>query len=378
MECLEFTQADGKSQWNYQDSSWRSTDEVCHLQVPSNTEWAVRSCDKTHHTPMHCSRCQTGQVLQYYGWWGHFSQQRTTGYLCPVCWFCKWHQRRVSAIQQTSTHNRKTHRWRNIEVSRRPMHPSWGHERSGIWWGPQYVQPTHRYSRIREKSPFATYIHCSGHCLNLVIAHSCALPEVRNVQVLDKLRTAACSSRRAPKGMAYINLLSAREWEKKQNGRHCYISVGHAGSTSQSLSTFLSSIYLLGRNAGDDCLQRAHWEAWRPVQWLGYSKLLWCSTDLCQYHQLRFHSRLNGCLPVSFSPVWNHYLAAEYYTRHHWGPFYGRQIINNVCVKHYFTFNLYRSGPKPFGMFLSLWNVCYWSCPKENSSYIFLLIQKFI
>ena len=41
-------------------------------------------------------------------------------------------------------------------------------------------------ARIREKSPFATYIHCSGHCLNLVIAHSCALPEVRNV--LDKLK----------------------------------------------------------------------------------------------------------------------------------------------------------------------------------------------
>ena len=43
-------------------------------------------------------------------------------------------------------------------------------------------------ARIREKSPFATYIHCIGHCLNLVIAHSCALPEVRTVQVLDKLK----------------------------------------------------------------------------------------------------------------------------------------------------------------------------------------------
>ena len=43
-------------------------------------------------------------------------------------------------------------------------------------------------ARIREKSPFATYIHCNGHCLNLVITHYCALPEVRNVQVLDKLK----------------------------------------------------------------------------------------------------------------------------------------------------------------------------------------------
>ena len=28
---------------------------------------------------------------------------------------------------------------------------------------------------------FATYIHCSGHCLNLVIAKSCSLPAVRNM-----------------------------------------------------------------------------------------------------------------------------------------------------------------------------------------------------
>ena len=36
-------------------------------------------------------------------------------------------------------------------------------------------------ARIKEKSPLATYVHCSGHCLNLVISHSCALPEVRNM-----------------------------------------------------------------------------------------------------------------------------------------------------------------------------------------------------
>ena len=36
-------------------------------------------------------------------------------------------------------------------------------------------------ARIRHKAPLATYVHCSGHCLNLVIRKSCALPEVRNV-----------------------------------------------------------------------------------------------------------------------------------------------------------------------------------------------------
>ena len=40
--------------------------------------------------------------------------------------------------------------------------------------------------RIRERSPKAVYVHCSGHCLNLVISHSCALPQIRNV--IDKLK----------------------------------------------------------------------------------------------------------------------------------------------------------------------------------------------
>ena len=40
--------------------------------------------------------------------------------------------------------------------------------------------------RIREQSPNAVYVHCSGHCLNLVISHSCALPNIRNA--IDKLK----------------------------------------------------------------------------------------------------------------------------------------------------------------------------------------------
>ena len=39
---------------------------------------------------------------------------------------------------------------------------------------------------IREAAPLATYVHCSGHCLNLVISKSCALPDIRNV--MDKLQ----------------------------------------------------------------------------------------------------------------------------------------------------------------------------------------------
>ncbi len=39
---------------------------------------------------------------------------------------------------------------------------------------------------IKEQSPLAVYVHCSGHCLNLTISTSCNLPEVRNV--LDKMK----------------------------------------------------------------------------------------------------------------------------------------------------------------------------------------------
>ena len=41
---------------------------------------------------------------------------------------------------------------------------------------------------IREKAPLAVYTHCSGHCLNLVISHSCNIPVVTNA--LDKVQSA--------------------------------------------------------------------------------------------------------------------------------------------------------------------------------------------
>ena len=41
-------------------------------------------------------------------------------------------------------------------------------------------------ARIQQVAPLATYVHCSGHCLNLVISHSCNLPKARNV--LDRLK----------------------------------------------------------------------------------------------------------------------------------------------------------------------------------------------
>ena len=40
---------------------------------------------------------------------------------------------------------------------------------------------------IRDDAPLAVYTHCGGHCLNLVISHSCSLIAIQNT--LDKLKT---------------------------------------------------------------------------------------------------------------------------------------------------------------------------------------------
>ena len=54
-------------------------------------------------------------------------------------------------------------------------------------------------SRIRELAALATYMymHCSRHCLNLVIYHSCSLTEVHNV--LDRLKKCCWYFLQSPK-----------------------------------------------------------------------------------------------------------------------------------------------------------------------------------
>ena len=50
---------------------------------------------------------------------------------------------------------------------------------------------------IKKVSPLAVYTHCSGHCLNLVISHSCTLPSVRNV--LDRMSSVCLFFLSSPK-----------------------------------------------------------------------------------------------------------------------------------------------------------------------------------
>ena len=77
-------------------------------------------------------------------------------------------------------------------------------------------------ARIREKFPLAIYIHCSGHCPNLVIAHSCALPEVRNV--LDKLKNCCRFFQKSPK-RNYLLELGVRKGVGKETERKALLDL---------------------------------------------------------------------------------------------------------------------------------------------------------
>ena len=50
---------------------------------------------------------------------------------------------------------------------------------------------------VREKAALAFYTHCAGHCLNLVIVHSCALSAIHNV--IDKFKASCLFFLNSPK-----------------------------------------------------------------------------------------------------------------------------------------------------------------------------------
>ena len=61
-------------------------------------------------------------------------------------------------------------------------------------------------------SPLTTYSHCSNHQLNLVISHSCVLPEVRNV--IDRLQHRCRFFLASPKRNGLLKLIVSN---KKQS-----------------------------------------------------------------------------------------------------------------------------------------------------------------
>ena len=58
---------------------------------------------------------------------------------------------------------------------------------------------------IQQAAPLATYIHCSGHCLNLVISKSCSLPDIRNV--MDQLEHCCRFFLNSPKRSGILELI---------------------------------------------------------------------------------------------------------------------------------------------------------------------------
>ena len=63
-------------------------------------------------------------------------------------------------------------------------------------------------ARIWEEAPLATYVHCNGHCLNLVISKSCSLPQVHNV--IDRLQYCCRYFLNSPKRSGVLGLIVSR------------------------------------------------------------------------------------------------------------------------------------------------------------------------
>ena len=60
-------------------------------------------------------------------------------------------------------------------------------------------------ARIKEVAPLATYIHCNGHCLNLVINKTCSLPQIRNVY--DRMQSCCRFFLNSPKRHGLLELI---------------------------------------------------------------------------------------------------------------------------------------------------------------------------
>ena len=59
--------------------------------------------------------------------------------------------------------------------------------------------------RILKEALLATYVHCYGHCLNLVISKSCALPHIHNV--IDRLKNCCHYFLNSPKQSGTLELI---------------------------------------------------------------------------------------------------------------------------------------------------------------------------
>ena len=76
---------------------------------------------------------------------------------------------------------------------------------------------------IRKDAPKASYMHCNGHCLNLVIAHSCALPVVRNM--IGKMKATVNFFLYSPKREQLLKEVANKEEGSKTGSKKPLIDV---------------------------------------------------------------------------------------------------------------------------------------------------------
>ena len=78
-------------------------------------------------------------------------------------------------------------------------------------------------AQIRKEAPLATYIHCSGHCLNLVISHSCAFPQIRNA--LDKMKNVCLFFKLSPKRNELLELIVEKNLKDHESKRKAILEL---------------------------------------------------------------------------------------------------------------------------------------------------------
>ena len=97
-------------------------------------------------------------------------------------------------------------------------------------------------ARIREVAPLATYVHCGGHCLNLVIVKSCSLPDVQHV--LDQLENCCRIFLNSPKQRCLLQLVMSnnvfRHPEKEATAGSMQDSLGYKAVSIPALLPVLS------------------------------------------------------------------------------------------------------------------------------------------
>ena len=96
-------------------------------------------------------------------------------------------------------------------------------------------------ARILREAPLVVYTHCSNHALNLVITHSCRLPDVRNM--IDKLKETCMFFNNSPKR----SLVEKRHTNKSLtvlNGRHLQICAKQDGlSATKHTNTSINRMF---------------------------------------------------------------------------------------------------------------------------------------